>query len=66
MIRQASSHPELQAYRVQVGHASVVVRCDGPEEALREGRRQLSLEMPRLWDVIHNLDASRFDVQQQR
>lgn len=51
-------------YRVQVGHVSLLVRGDSPDEAIRIARSRLCLELPRLWDVIRSMDASRFNVQQ--
>jgi hypothetical protein len=52
----------LTDYRVSIGHAVVHVRVDSRESAIREARRRLCLEMPRMWDVIERLADSRFDV----
>ena len=49
-------------YRVQVGHAATTVESASPREAIQEARRQLCLEMPRLWDVITRLEDSKFEV----
>ncbi|REJ68106.1 MAG: hypothetical protein DWQ31_09435 [Planctomycetota bacterium] len=57
------SHPQrLSQYRVQLGHAHVEVESDSPELALGEARRRLSLEYPRLWDVIHETDVTQFRI----
>ena len=49
-------------YEVRVGHVRVTVRSSSPADAIREARRLMSLDMPRLYDVIQRLDASRFQV----
>lgn len=50
-------------YRVKVGHSVVHVRCGSVDEAIALARRLLSQEMPRFYDVIRNLDSTRFEVQ---
>ncbi|MCA9178930.1 MAG: hypothetical protein KDB14_30915 [Planctomycetales bacterium] len=52
----------LLAFRVRVGHEQLLVRGCDRADALREARRRLCLELPRMWDVIQGLDDSRFDV----
>ncbi|MEM9659465.1 MAG: hypothetical protein AAF961_13990 [Planctomycetota bacterium] len=52
----------LGVYRVKLGHAEVVVRAHGPEEALTLARRKLSADMPRFYDVIRALDAACFEI----
>ena len=47
---------------VRIGHHAVVVEAPSPHEAICEARRLLCVEMPRLWDVIHHLEDSRFEV----
>jgi hypothetical protein len=49
-----------------VGHTAVTVECHSPDEAIVLARRLLSLDMPRMWDVIQALDASRFVVRRER
>ena len=49
-------------YRVSVGHASVTVDGCSPAEAIRVARIRLSLDLPRLYDVIHSLEDDRFEV----
>lgn len=51
-----------RTYKVEVGHNSVMVESASPEEAIRAARTRLSLELPRLWDVIQKLDAEKFSV----
>lgn len=51
-----------RTYKVEVGHNSVLVESASPEEAIRAARTRLSLELPRLWDVIQKLDAEKFTV----
>lgn len=53
---------ESRRYRVQLGHADVHVEGDTPELALDEARRRLSLEYPRLWNVIHEAEDAQFRV----
>ena len=60
-------HPEehrrdLMSFFVRVGHARVRVRGSNVADAIRQARRQLALELPRMWDVIHALDESQFEV----
>jgi len=64
MIRYLPEPPAAY-YEVRLGHASVVVVGHSEAEAIRAARLRLSDEMPRLWDLIHRLDASRFHVQRQ-
>ena len=54
--------PDILAYRVKVGHATVTVHCTSSEDVIREARRQFCVEMPRMWDVIQSLDDSQFEV----
>lgn len=51
-----------RVFRVKVGHAEVTVNARSPAEAIRRGRTQLSLEIPRMWDVIYSIDESMFRV----
>ena len=52
----------ITGYRVRVGHAEVIVKARSTEEAIEFARRQLALEMPRLYDIIRALDSTQFDV----
>jgi hypothetical protein len=57
---------QTERYHVRVGHSSVTVECYSPDEAIALARRMLSLEMPRMWDVIQALAADRFEVSKAR
>lgn len=61
MIEWNTSRPQLE-FEVKVGHMSVVVRGATQDEAISNARTKLSRDMPRMWDIIHGLDKSRFDV----
>jgi hypothetical protein len=49
-------------YKVEIGHNSVMVESGSPEDAIRAARTKLSLEMPRLWDIIQKLSPEKFNV----
>lgn len=53
---------DVMRYQVSLGHAQVTVWSESRLDAIREARIQLSLEMPRLYDIIHSLDEGRFLV----
>ena len=53
---------KIISFRVQVGHNTLNVQGASAEEAVREAKRRLCLELPRMWDVIQSLDDSRFQV----
>jgi|GEM_PF-1747361 len=61
MIEWNSARPQLD-FEVKVGLMSVVVRGASREEAITNARMKLSEDLPRMWDVIHGLEDSRFDV----
>lgn len=61
-MNEDTRHEKLQSYRIQVGHNIVIVQGTTPAEAVGEARRQLSLELPRLWDVIQSLSDDRFQI----
>ena len=50
-------------FRVTLGHASVEVAGRSREDAIARARLRLSSEMPRLYDVIHRVEDSRFEVE---
>ena len=52
----------IQQYKVQIGHHRLRLEGASREEAIAQARRMLAHDMPRLWDVIHNLEESRFTV----
>lgn len=49
-------------YEVRVGHMRVVVRSGSHDDAISQARRELSHQLPRMWDVIHALASHRFEV----
>jgi len=61
MIEWNASRPLLE-YEVRVGHIRVIVNGGSREDAIVQARRKMSREMPRMWDVIHALASSRFNV----
>lgn len=52
----------LKKFRVDVGHSSVTVECSNEAEAIPQAKRQLSKEVPRMWDLIQGLGDERFRV----
>lgn len=62
MIDRPRSSELQNAYDVTLGHSHVRVTGRTIEEALQQARKALSVEMPRLYDVIHRLDAGRFQI----
>ena len=62
-MSEQKSIASLNRYRVEVGHAAVHVESHCVQDAVKEARRRFCLEMPRLWDVIQTMDATRFRVQ---
>ncbi len=61
MIRWDDRQP-LQKFQVTVGHHQLTVEARDPEQAVDQARAQLCDELPRLWDVIRQLDRQRFEV----
>ena len=61
MIHWQASDAKLE-YEVRVGHMRVIVQSGSRQDAIEQARRQLSRELPRMWDVIHDLDENRFEV----
>ena len=55
--------PESREYRVIVGHAAVNVFARSRDEAIQNARIRLCLEMPRMWDVINDLDPRSFQIE---
>ena len=58
--------PEIQPlkmYRVRVGHWEIRIKARDANEAVELARRQMARELPRLYDVIRNLTAARFQVE---
>ena len=61
MIEWNSSAPRLD-FEVQVGLMRVMVKGVNQQDAIKSARKQLSRDMPRMWDVIHGLADARFEV----
>ena len=57
-----NSHP-LKTYHIRVGHWEIHLQAHDPEEAIVLARRQMARELPRLYDVIRTLTATRFQVE---
>jgi hypothetical protein len=53
---------DTKYFEVSLGHATVFVYGKSIPEAIAEARKLLCKELPRMWDVIHSLDAQRFQV----
>ena len=58
-----TNHTPLEVFLVRVGHWEVRLKARDGEEAIRLARLQMSRELPRLYDVIQALTASRFQVE---
>ena len=52
----------VRQYQVRMGHTKITVQGDSPEETVRHARRQLCLDIPRMWDVIQTIEEGRFVV----
>jgi hypothetical protein len=50
-------------YRVRIGHHDLRVKARDVAEAVEIARRQLGRELPRLYDLIRNLTAAKFQVE---
>ena len=53
----------LDVFLVRVGLWEVRLKARDGEEAIRLARLQMARELPRLYDVIRELTASRFQVE---
>jgi hypothetical protein len=53
----------LRFYRVRVGHFEVLIEAASTDEAIQLARRHFARELPRLYDVIRSLTATRFQVE---
>jgi hypothetical protein len=58
-----ANHQTLEVFLVRVGHWEVRLKARDGEEAIRFARLQMARELPRLYDVIRELTASRFQVE---
>jgi hypothetical protein len=53
----------LKTYRVRVGHWEISLKAHDAEEAIVLARRAMARELPRLYDVIRAMTATRFQVE---
>jgi hypothetical protein len=53
----------LLCYRVRIGHHDFLIKARDVGEAVELARRQLARDLPRLYDLIRNLTAARFQVE---
>jgi hypothetical protein len=53
----------LKTYRIRVGHWEIQLKAHDADEAIALARRHMARELPRLYDVIRNLTANRFQVE---
>jgi hypothetical protein len=60
---QLNPEYESKKFNVTCGHHLIVVEAKNEREAIDEARRRLSVELPRLWDVISSMEESRFVAQ---
>ena len=58
-----TSHQPLEVFLIRVGHWETRLKARDGEEAIRLARLQLARDLPRLYDVIRELTASRFQVE---
>jgi hypothetical protein len=59
----STNHETLKTYRIRVGHWEITLTAHDAEEAIQLARRAMACELPRLYDVIRALTASRFQVE---
>jgi hypothetical protein len=62
MQPEPTTNGDTRTYRVEVGHNSVIVQSTSVEGAIGAARTLLSLQLPRLWDVIQKLTPDKFSV----
>ena len=58
-----ANHQPLKSYRVRVGHWEIHLKAHNADEAIAIARRHLARDLPRLYDIIRNLTAARFQVE---
>jgi hypothetical protein len=61
--KQMTTNRPLEVFLVRVGHWEARLKARDGEEAIRLARLQMARELPRLYDVIRELTASRFQVE---
>ena len=65
VLRERSTQREHQ-YKVRIGHTELTVNGRDPADAVRNARRRLANELPRLWDVIYRMSDEEFRVEEVR
>jgi len=55
-------HTAEKIYRVEMGHYATQVTSDSEDGAIAKARDHFMRELPRLWDVISQLDPAKFRV----
>ena len=58
--------PREHQYKVRIGHTEMTVGGRDPADAVRNARRRLANELPRLWDVIYRMSDEEFRVEEVR
>jgi len=53
----------LKTYRVRVGHWEILLNAHSSGEAIELARQAMARDLPRLYDVIRAMTASRFQVE---
>ncbi len=56
----------IHQYKVRIGHTEVTVGGNDTSDAIRNARRRLAGELPRLWDVIYRMSEEEFRVEEIR
>jgi hypothetical protein len=56
-------HRPMLSYHIRVGHLEFHLKAHDAAEAIELTRRQLSRDLPRLYDLIRNLTTTRFQVE---
>jgi hypothetical protein len=56
-------YKSLKMFRIRVGHWEICLKARDADEAVELARRHMARELPRLYDVIRALTASRFLVE---
>jgi hypothetical protein len=62
-MRPQHKSSSLLNYRVRTGLIDLEVEAHSRCEAIAVAREQLCLDLPRLWDLIHELSDDRFQVE---
>ncbi len=60
------SFDQPTTFRVTIGHAEVRVTCSKSDDVIALARKRLSLEMPRMWDLIYRVEDRDFHVERLR